>query len=92
MPSIQSVIDTILAQIPEPLTEDTVDTIKAGDPVFLQKRAFIEQHHLVIWRFHDNLHGHRPDPTMAGISQAMGWQGYQDEEQGFFMIPEKTRT
>ena len=138
MPSIQSIIDTILAQIPEPLTKDTVDTLKAGDPsqpvsgivttflasqavlesalklganlvitheptfynhldetdwltddpVFQEKRAFIEQHNLVVWRFHDNLHRHRPDPTTAGISQALGWQAYLDEGQGFFKIPE----
>ena len=137
MPSIQTAIETILAQIPEPLTEDTVDTIKAGDPsqpvtgivttflasqsvlekavelganlvitheptfynhldetdwlaedpIFQQKRAFIEQHNLVIWRFHDNLHRHRPDPTMAGISQVLGWQDYLEDEQGIFKIP-----
>jgi hypothetical protein len=39
-----------------------------NDPVFQQKRTYIEQHNLVIWRFHDNLHQHQPDPTMAGIS------------------------
>ena len=137
MPSIQSVIDTILAQIPEPLTEDTVDTLKAGDasqpvsgivttflasqavfekavelganlvitheptfynhldetdwltddPVFREKRAFIEQHNLVVWRFHDNLHRHRPDPTTAGISQTMEWQAYYDEGQETFNFP-----
>jgi len=136
MPSIQNVIDTILAQIPEPLTEDTVDTLKAGDPsqsvsgivttflasqavleravklganlvitheptfynhldetdwleddpVFRQKRAFIEQNNLVVWRFHDNLHRHQPDPTTAGISQALGWQDYFEEGQDIYKI------
>lgn len=137
MRSIQTVLDTILAQIPEPLTADTVDTIKAGDPsqpvtgivttflasqsvlekalelganlvitheptfynhldetdwladdpIFQEKRAFIEQHNLVIWRFHDNLHRHQPDPTMAGISQVLGWQAYFDEGKGIFNFP-----
>ena len=137
MPSIQSVIDTILTRIPDALTVDTVDTIKAGDPsqhitgiittflasqtvlekavhlganliitheptfynhldetdwltddpIFQEKKEYIEQHNLVIWRFHDNLHRHQPDPTFVGISKALEWEDYFDKGQSIFRFP-----
>jgi len=46
----------------------------AEDPVYQAKRQYIADHRLVIWRFHDNLHALHPDPTEAGITQAMGWE------------------
>jgi len=58
---------------------DTVDWL-ADDPIYRAKREFIETHHLVLWRFHDNLHTNRPDPTVAGISQALGWVEYATPE------------
>lgn len=57
---------------------DTVDWL-TDDPVYQVKRNFIEDNHLVLWRFHDNLHTHRPDPTVAGISQTLGWEEFADE-------------
>jgi putative NIF3 family GTP cyclohydrolase 1 type 2 len=56
---------------------DNVDWL-ADDPIYQAKRKYIDGHHLTIWRFHDNLHTNRPDPTLAGISQALGWDGYVD--------------
>src|SRR5215468_6753461 len=32
----------------------------AGDPILQAKRAFIAQHNLAIWRFHDYWHMHEP--------------------------------
>jgi putative NIF3 family GTP cyclohydrolase 1 type 2 len=137
MTSIQSVIDKILTQIPNALTVDTVDTIKAGDPsqqvtgivttflasqavlekalnlganliitheptfynhldetdwltddpIFQEKLAYIERHELVVWRFHDNLHQYRPDPTIVGISKVLKWEAYMDEDNRIFNIP-----
>jgi putative NIF3 family GTP cyclohydrolase 1 type 2 len=140
MPTIQSVIDTILSQIPDALTQDTVDTIKAGDPswqvtgivttflasqavlekavnlganliitheptyynhldetdwladepIFQEKRSYIERHKLVIWRFHDNLHQYQPDPTFVGITQALGWESFADQEQMLLNLPARS--
>lgn len=135
--TVQSVIDTILAQVPNALTHKTVDTLKAGDParavrgivttflasqavlqkavalganliitheptfynhldetkwlagdpIYETKRQFIEQNQLAIWRFHDNLHQHRPDPTFAGIARSLGWEAYATAEQEIFDLP-----
>jgi putative NIF3 family GTP cyclohydrolase 1 type 2 len=48
------------------------------DPVFEAKQAFISEHHLVIWRFHDHWHARKPDGIHTGIVKALGWEKYQD--------------
>jgi putative NIF3 family GTP cyclohydrolase 1 type 2 len=138
MITIQEVIRTILADIPNSTTTKTVDTVKSGDPnqpvtgivttflasqavlqkavylganfvitheptfynhldnvewltddpVYQAKRKFIEDNHLVVWRFHDNLHTNRPDPTVAGITEALGWSEYaQPSNAELFHLP-----
>ncbi len=54
---------------------DQVDWL-TDDPVYQAKRQFIDDHHLALWRFHDNLHTNQPDPTLAGIVEALGWEAY----------------
>src|SRR6185437_1633077 len=48
-----------------------------GDPVFEQKMAYIREHHLVIWRFHDQWHWRKPDGIIEGFTQALGWEKYR---------------
>jgi putative NIF3 family GTP cyclohydrolase 1 type 2 len=61
------------------------------DAVLKEKRAFIAEHHLVIWRFHDYWHRRKPDGIEAGNVRALGWEGYQDpSNQYLFTIPETT--
>ena len=49
-----------------------------GDPVYLEKLAFIQKHHMVVFRFHDQMHEVVPDPVAVAFVQAMGWQNYMD--------------
>jgi len=61
------------------------------DAVLKEKRAFIAEHHLVIWRFHDYWHRRKPDGIEAGNVHALGWEKYQDPaNQYLFKIPETT--
>jgi len=61
------------------------------DAVLKQKREFIAEHHLVIWRFHDYWHRRKPDGIEEGNVQALGWEKYQDPaNQYLFTIPETT--
>lgn len=72
---------------------DTVDDLpqKEADPVLMAKRAFIREHKLVIWRFHDYWHKRTPDGIEAGTAKAIGWEKYQDPiNQYLFVIPETT--
>ncbi len=62
-----------------------------GDPVFEQKMAYIREHHLVIWRFHDQWHWRKPDGIVQGFIQAVGWEKYRRPyEQNAFTLPPTT--
>jgi len=70
---------------------DKLDVLneKENDPVLAAKLAFIAEHHLVVWRFHDHWHRRNPDGIEAGMAHALGWEKYQDHEnQYLFAIPE----
>lgn len=73
--------------------QDDVPQLPQGeqDPVLKEKRAFIAEHHLVVWRFHDHWHRRQPDGIQAGNVHALGWEKYQDPaNQYLFTIPETT--
>jgi len=62
-----------------------------NDPVLAEKRAFIEKHGLVIWRFHDHWHARKPDGIEAGTVRALGWENFQDPaNQYLFTVPQTT--
>lgn len=135
-PTIQQVIDTILGATPYTAGEETVDTVKTGnpndpvrgivttflaslevleaavaaganfvitheptfyshhdhtdwlaqDPVYLRKRRYIDEHKLVVWRFHDFWHRHRPDGINTGVLRALGWEQYVDAAPSPFCV------
>jgi putative NIF3 family GTP cyclohydrolase 1 type 2 len=59
--------------------------------VLSEKLAFIKEHHLVVWRFHDHWHRRTPDGIEAGMVHALGWEAFQDKQnQYLFTIPETT--
>jgi len=62
----------------------------ANDPVYREKLAFIQQHHMVVFRFHDQMHAISPDPVAMGLVQALGWQGYMDAASPFQLTIPKT--
>jgi putative NIF3 family GTP cyclohydrolase 1 type 2 len=72
---------------------DKLDVLeqKENDPVLAAKLAFIAEHHLVVWRFHDHWHRRRPDGIVTGMVHALGWEKYQDaKDEHLFTIPEAT--
>ena len=80
----------------EPTFYDHMDTSKElpmgeSDPVLVEKRKFIEDHHLIICRFHDHWHRNTRDGILAGEVHALGWEKYQDATNPYlFTIPETT--
>src|ERR1700733_12468346 len=56
----------------------------AGDPVYKEKLAFIEQHHMVVFRLHDELPGTAPDHIALGLLEALGWQSYARPDDPFY--------
>ncbi len=55
------------------------------------KQAFIAQHHLVVWRFHDHWHMRKGDGIQTGMIHALGWDKFQNpNDNHMFVIPETT--
>ncbi len=68
---------------------DTTDVLeKQSDAVLAQKQAFIREHKLVVWRFHDHWHKRQPDGILLGMTHALGWEKFQNaENQQLFVMP-----
>ncbi len=61
------------------------------DPVYQQKLAFIQQHHMVVFRLHDEIHAVPPDAIALALLGALGWQQYAKADDPFFVtIPPTT--
>ena len=71
---------------------DDVKTLEQErDPVYLAKQAFIRDHHLVVWRFHDHWHRRKPDGIQSGVVGALGWASYQvPGDERLFVVPPTT--
>jgi putative NIF3 family GTP cyclohydrolase 1 type 2 len=70
---------------------DVPEGMADSDPVWKEKREFIEKHGMVVWRFHDHWHRRKPDGILAGMVHAMGWEKYQQEVNPYlFTMPERT--
>jgi putative NIF3 family GTP cyclohydrolase 1 type 2 len=72
-------------------TDDRPEGMDENDPVWAEKRAFIEKHHLVVWRFHDHWHWMKPDGILAGMVKELGWEKYESTDNPYlFTLPETT--
>ena len=75
----------------EPLYYNHLDetTRFVNDPVMQEKRKYILDHHLVIWRFHDYYHAMKPDGIQEGMAEKLGWKKYSvNHELKHFILPE----
>lgn len=71
--------------------DKTADLEKQNDAVLAEKQAFIRDHHIVVWRFHDHWHRRKPDGIQFGMTHALGWEKFQDPANGhLFTIPQTT--
>ena len=46
---------------------------RANDPVYLAKKAFITDHHLVVWRFSDHWGARVPNEFASALADTLGW-------------------
>jgi putative NIF3 family GTP cyclohydrolase 1 type 2 len=71
--------------------DKTADLEAQKDGVLAAKQAFIRDHHMVVWRFHDHWHARRPDGILLGMTKALGWESYQSATNPhLFTLPETT--
>jgi putative NIF3 family GTP cyclohydrolase 1 type 2 len=57
--------------------QDTTDTL-TRDPAYQFKDAFLREHDMVVFRFHDHWHGMRPDGIALGMARELGWEKNAD--------------
>lgn len=57
---------------------DKTDFLKA-DPVYEKKMAYINEHKLIIFRFHDHWHRTVPDGIYRGMVNKLGWKANQTD-------------
>jgi putative NIF3 family GTP cyclohydrolase 1 type 2 len=70
---------------------DVPEGMAESDPVWTEKRAFIEKNNMVVWRFHDHWHRRNPDGILVGMVQVLGWEKYQHKDFPYgFTLPETT--
>lgn len=56
--------------------------------VYQYKRALLEKHGIVVWRFHDYWHAHRPDGVLTGVLKSLDWEKFSDpDKQHILMVP-----
>src|SRR3974390_1804975 len=68
---------------------DVPEGMPENDPVWAEKRAFIEKHGMVVWRFHDHWHMRNPDGIEAGMVRTLGWEKFKrPDNQYAFVMPE----
>ena len=64
---------------------------RAADPVYLSKKAFLDQHRLVVWRFSDHWNARRPNEAATALAAALGWSGNRvPETEQVYHVPETT--
>jgi putative NIF3 family GTP cyclohydrolase 1 type 2 len=69
--------------------DDTASLAGMHNPVYAEKKKYIEDHNLVIWRFHDHIHMMKPDAIIAGVVHRLGWEKYEVKPGiSYFVMPE----
>ncbi len=61
-----------------------------NDQVFRFKQDLLKKHNIVVWRFHDYWHTHRPDGVLMGVLTKLGWQNYFSAENPRMIIVPST--
>lgn len=77
----------------EPTFYSHLDKTEAlqNDPVFEKKIAYINEHKLIIFRFHDHIHRTSPDGIYVGMIEKLGWKANQtDQSMLLFKFEEQT--
>ena len=53
------------------------------DTVYQKKRKVLEDHGIVVWRFHDYWRAHEPDGLLKGVQKLLGWEAYATASQPY---------
>lgn len=60
-----------------------------NDQVFQFKMDLLQKNNIVVWRFHDYWHTHKPDGVQMGVLTKLGWKDYfNSENPRLVVVPE----
>jgi putative NIF3 family GTP cyclohydrolase 1 type 2 len=76
----------IIAHEPTFYSHSDETTWLANDPVYTFKRDLLNKHKIVLWRFHDYWHSHRPDGVLMGVLEKLGLKEYYQPENPSLII------
>jgi len=61
------------------------------DPALKNKQTLLKGHGIVVWRFHDGIHAHKPDGIRMGVLKALDWDKYYNPDQpALTVLPKAT--
>ncbi|SEC06225.1 Nif3-like dinuclear metal center hexameric protein [Terriglobus roseus] len=81
----------IITHEPTFYNHQDADTLFKNDPVYAEKMAYIREHGLVIFRWHDGWHARKPDGIAEGWTKKAGWKQFQNaDNQYLYTIPTTT--
>src|SRR6185295_4085488 len=64
---------------------------RATDPVYLAKKAFIDEHRLVVWRFSDHWLARKPNELTKALAETLGWTaGRSADNESIHTVPPTT--
>lgn len=64
---------------------------RASDPVYLAKKAFIDEHHMVVWRFSDHWGARVPNEFSTALAATLGWAALRSADNPLtYAIPSTT--
>lgn len=59
-----------------------------NDAVYRYKQNLLNKHKIVVWRFHDYIHAHKPDGVLTGVLTKIGWEKYYNSDNpGVITLP-----
>jgi len=64
---------------------------RASDPVYLAKKAFIDERRLVVWRFQDHWAARTPNEFVTALADTLGWAKFRTVDNPLiYAIPSTT--
>jgi hypothetical protein len=63
---------------------------RATDPVYLAKKAFVDEQKLVIFRLMDHWQARQPNPSATALADALGWTKRSVDDELIYAMPPTT--
>jgi putative NIF3 family GTP cyclohydrolase 1 type 2 len=81
----------VISQEPTFYAANDTPGARATDPIYLAKKAFIDEKNLVIWRFTDHWQARRPSELATALAETLAWTSYRvRDSELIYNVPQTT--